>query len=260
MPGLHDLIVELRALIPILIIPPPSLLWAIFLGLAIRRSRPRWSAALVGGGLAALYILSMPAVGGALIASLESNQPKPSAAAQPGAIIVLGGDGDRTTDLLVKAEPGPLSLQRLAGAAAVARATNLPVLITGGNISRNEPAVSDLMAKTFTDAFGLPVAWRETRSKTTCENARYSAEMLRQAGISSALLVTHAWHMPRALLSFEQAGFPVVAAPLYGDLNEIHGVADFVPHANAWMRSYYAIHEWIGLLAYRMGACRKIRP
>ena len=95
--------------------------------------------------------------------------------------------GERTPDPLVKAEPGPLSLQRLAGAAIIVREKKLPVLITGARVGFGQPAVATLMADLFTDAFGLPVEWRETKAENTCENARYSAEILRKAGINSAL-------------------------------------------------------------------------
>ncbi|MDB5397014.1 MAG: hypothetical protein JWM91_4520 [Rhodospirillales bacterium] len=205
--------------------------------------------------LAALYALSMPVVGGALISSLEAVQPIALGGQQPGAIIILGADGERTPDPLLKAEPGPLSLQRLARAAIIVRAKNLPVLITGGKVGVDQPAVADLMADLFTGAFGLPVEWRETAAENTCQNARYSADILRKAGISSAIVVTHAWHMPRAILAFRQVGYPMVPAPLHGDTHEIRGLSDFLPHTTAWVRSFYALHEWIGLVAYRFGAC-----
>ena len=161
---------------------------------------------------------------------------------------------------MVKAEPGPLSLQRLAGAAMIVRAKDLPVLITGGKVGVGQPAVADLMGDLFTAAFGLPVEWRERSAENTCENARYSADILRKAGIQSAIVVTHAWHMPRAILSFRQAGYAIVPAPLRGDTHEVRGLSDFLPHSTAWVRSFYALHEWIGLVAYRFGACSSTIP
>jgi uncharacterized SAM-binding protein YcdF (DUF218 family) len=211
-------------------------------------------------GIAALFILSLPIVSGLLISSLENRLSVSQTALQPGAIVILGGDADRTSDPLVRTEAGSLSVQRLAGAALVARRTGLPVLITGGTLGRDEQPVADLMADLFVDAFGLPVTWRETRAMNTCENAEFSAKILRDAGIKSALVVTHAWHMPRALLSFQRVGYPVIASPLYGDRHEVQGLSDFLPHAHAWMRSFYAIHEWIGLAAYGMGVCAQSTP
>ena len=47
------------------------------------------------------------------------------------------------------------------------------------------------------------------------------------------------------------SGEPLIELFSLGDLH----VSDFLPHTTAWVRSFYALHEWIGLLAYRFGAC-----
>ncbi len=257
---LHSFIHFFRVSIPVLIMPPASFVWLLVIALVVARHRPRLAFTLVAIAAAGLYVLSMPIVDGLLLAGLEEPQTVPASIPAPGAIIILGADGDRTPDPLVKAQPGPLSLQRLAGAAPLVREKKLPVLISGGKVGDDEPAVADLMANLFGSAFGLPVEWRETESENTCQNAIYSAAILRKAGISSALVVTHAWHMPRALLSFRQAGFPVVPAPLASDTTLVRGPADFLPHTSAWIRSFYALHEWIGLLAYRLGGCPAAPP
>jgi uncharacterized SAM-binding protein YcdF (DUF218 family) len=251
----HDMAHFFRSTLPFVLIPPVGLIWWLLIGAIVSRRRGRLGMWIMGSGFALLYALATPVVGGQLIGSLEAVHPVAPNAEQPGAIIILGADGERTPDPLVTAEPGPLSLQRLAGAALIVRENKLPVLITGARVGSGEPAVANLMADLFTQAFGLPVEWRETKAENTCENARYSAGILRKAGINSALVVTHAWHMPRAILAFRQAGFDMVPAPLRGDAQEIHGISDFLPHTSAWLRSFYALHEWIGLLAYRAGAC-----
>lgn len=253
---LHDAFHFLRSTVPFSLVPPSGLIWWLLIGLVVMRRRRRLGLTIIAISSVLLYALSTPLVGGMLISSLEAAQPPAPEAGEPGAIIILGGDGERTPDQLVKAEPGPLSLQRLAGAAIVVREKKLPVLITGGKVGPGQPAVADLMADLFKNAFDLPVAWRETRADNTCENARYSAEVLRRAGINSAIVVTHAWHMPRAILAFQQAGFPIVPAPLHADTHEVRAVSDLLPHTSAWVRSFYALHEWIGLIAYRWGACR----
>jgi len=249
-----------RTFLPIALMPPAGLLWVVIAGFLIARVRPRLGGGVAAFGFVMLYLLSMPATSGFLIAGLETSAPAHRKMPPPGAIIVLGGDGERAPDASTRAQPGPLSLQRLAGAALLARQTNLPVLMTGGAVGRGQPAVADMMSDFFNDAFGLPVAWRETLSKNTCENARYSADILRRAGVPTAMVVTHAWHMRRAVLSFERAGYSIIPAPLQSDANHVDEFSDFLPHTNAWVRSFYAIHEWIGFLAYRFGACPATGP
>jgi uncharacterized SAM-binding protein YcdF (DUF218 family) len=93
----------------------------------------------------------------------------------------------------------------------------------------------------------------ESRSRSTYENAIFTRELMRPGEGETWLLVTSAWHMPRAIGCFRQAGFPVVAYPV-----------DFRatgPHY-AWRGFYEVAHglrltdtmtkEWVGLLAYRL--------
>src|SRR3546814_11808110 len=61
--------------------------------------------------------------------------------------------------------------------------------------------------------FGVEVRWTESESTSTWTNARLSAAKLRAADIRRFYLVTHAWHMPRAMLAFAGTGLEAVPAP-----------------------------------------------
>jgi len=242
-----------------IVTPPMGLLWLALLGVAIYRRWPRLGRLSLALGLVGMYVAGTPIASHALVAGLEALDPAASDGTDPpGAIVILGGDGERVAGAAGAgtARPGPLSTERLAWGAVLARKTRLPVLITGGTVGRGQPPVADLMATTYAEAFGLPVAWREERSLNTCENAAFSADILRRSGVGSAFVVTHAWHMKRALLSFARAGYPVQASPLPPERYEVDSVTDFMPRITGWNRTYYALHEWIGLIAYRFGACR----
>ena len=69
------------------------------------------------------------------------------------------------------------------------------------------------------------------------------------------LLVTSAWHMSRAKLLFERAGFDVIPAPTDFEMScameRPIRVDDFFPSAEALARNIYAIKEWIGNFGYR---------
>lgn len=79
----------------------------------------------------------------------------------------------------------------------------------------------------------------ETKSTNTYENAIYCASLVRPTQQERWLLVTGALHMPRAVASFQKAGFRVEPWPVYGATSEASMVSS-------------AIHEWIGLVAYRL--------
>jgi uncharacterized SAM-binding protein YcdF (DUF218 family) len=249
----------LSTLATILLVPPVNLAVLALAGVLLARRRKRaglWLAGLWLAGLAlgALVLLAVPVVAGTLLAGLERLPPPPpsaTAGATPGAIIVLGGDVD-AIEGPARVAIGALTLERLRAGAALARATHLPLLVTGGIVDRDGPPVATLMAASLAADFGIPARWVEPRSRDTWENARDSAAILRAAGIGSAYVVTHAWHMRRALIAFAATDLTVVPAPLPAT-RVVWRPGSFIPRAKAWRTSYYALHEWIGCAWYAWG-------
>lgn len=233
-----------------LLLPPPGLALLALLLLALRRR------VLAGVALAGLLLLSLGPVGTALLAALdvpggEASAPGPA----PGAIVVLGGDVQRTAGYqgaVPNATIGALSLQRVQAGAALQRRTGLPMLMTGGIVETGAAPVGELMARSARDDFGVRVRWVEAASRDTWENAAFSAPLLRAAGISRVFLVTHDWHMRRALVAFRHAGIEAVPMPTYADPRARLSWTDLLPSASNWMRSYFAVHEWVGLAYYAL--------
>jgi uncharacterized SAM-binding protein YcdF (DUF218 family) len=90
------------------------------------------------------------------------------------------------------------------------------------------------------------VRWQEDASRDTWENARDSAAILQAAGIRSVFVVTHAWHMRRALVAFRRFGLQATPAPVPFSRVVPFEIGAFIPRASSWSASYYALHEWIG--------------
>ena len=106
------------------------------------------------------------------------------------------------------------------------------------------------MTANLHEDFATGVRWQETMSQDTWQNAVNSATLLRRDGIVRIYLVTHAWHMPRALLAFRRAGFAVAAAPVQIDAGPDWRADDFLPNVRSWQESFWAIHELIGWAWY----------
>lgn len=235
------------------LIPPGCLLLLGALGaLLSAMGRRRMGAALVAGTLLLLYALSTHFVADGLLNALESAPV--SAAADPGgqAIVVLGGGTYFSAPEYGGDTVSSPTLVRLRFAARLHRHTGKPVLVSGGAPQGNSVPEAELMKQALERDFGIPVQWTEPGSNNTLENARRSRRLLEPARVTRIYLVTHARHMPRAVLAFERAGFSVMPAPTgYATRHDLTAL-DFLPNARALLHSRDFFHEVIGIGWYHL--------
>lgn len=234
------------------LLPPLSLILLGVLGLVLLRRRPRLGGVLVFIALGLFYVASLPPVARVLTASLET-VPAITDIAQAekaDAIVVLGGrvypDAPEYGDDVISGA----GLERLRYGAHLYRATGLPILVTGGAPEGTQRTEGGLMKQILEREFAVPVHWAEERSVNTFENAMFSREILEAEGIDKIYLVTHAYHMPRAVLAFEKAGFEVVPAPTRFHPDEPLTWLDILPSAYAIANTRATLHEWLGRLWY----------
>ncbi|MEZ5660545.1 MAG: YdcF family protein [Burkholderiaceae bacterium] len=212
--------------------------------------------------LAVLGLALTPPVTGRLIGLLEVRAGTPlsvadlrkamDGAAAPRAIIILGGgmleNGRGALEGAYRI--APRALERVLAGARLARASGLPVLVSGGPTVGGQVSEAELMAAIMADDLGVKARWIEAASMTTADNARESARLLAQANIRHVVLVTHAYHMARARATFEAAGLSVLPAPtafLSRDGPEHHWLRTGVFDDRLWL----ALHEFIGMIWYR---------
>jgi len=254
---------DLKVLIRTLLLPPagPLLLAAAGVALAVRR--PRAGRRLVIAGLAIGWLLSLPAVGDALARRVESGQVPLSPSAwqaardgprPPAVVVVLGGGVVNDADTEPPRERlEARALQRTLAAARVVRATGLPVLVSGGRPQAQRRSEADLMRQILQDDLGVAVRWVEERSRDTAENASASAALLRADGIDSVILVTHAYHMPRARRAFEAVGLAVLPAPHdWHGARSRAGLRAWLPSPDGLVTSTVSLHELLGRAWYRL--------
>jgi uncharacterized SAM-binding protein YcdF (DUF218 family) len=242
-----------KELLEVLALPPANLPLLAVAGLIVRRWYPRLGEWLTAASCALLIVLSMPFVGETLLVSLEHGLPSDAAAGgKPGAIVILTGDIERFGGDESGFGPGRLTLDRERAGSILFRRVQLPVLVTGGVLQGGDPPIGVVTAQSLRDDFQIPVRWIESRSRDTWENAEYSAPILRANGISTVYLVTHAWHMRRALLAFHHFGIQVIPAPVQIDRYPSLFLVDLLPQVRGWMITYYALHEWLGYANYAL--------
>lgn len=242
-------------LVSAILLPPLNLVIVCAIGLLLRRRWPRTGLAIGLGALVLLVVFSTSAGARLLLAPLERRAVPLAdpAAARAGAIVVLGGGRNKNApEYGGRDMPTMVAHTRVHYAAWLHRKTGLPILTSGGAPDGSAESEANVMARTLREDYRVPVRWIEERSNNTAQNATYSAQMLVPEGVRRILLVTDATHMARARWVFEQAGFDVVAAPTLFLADSALGVEDFIPTGEALRRSHYAMHEWIGMLWYKL--------
>ena len=240
-----------------LLLPPGLLLLVLAAGYALRHTRPRAAAMLTGVGLVSLYALSMPLTARLLLEQWEGTARESTAApvqvaADARAIIVLGGGKNHGAPEYGGDTVLGATLVRLRYAAHLHRQTRLPVLVSGGSPEGSAVTEAQAMRQVLEREFGVPVRWAEDGSANTLDNARLSYRLLAAEKIRTVYLVTHAWHMPRARLAFEHAGFRVIPAPTAFTTRYKLTVLDFLPDARALRDTAQFFHEVIGIVWYRL--------
>jgi uncharacterized SAM-binding protein YcdF (DUF218 family) len=208
---------------------------------------------------ASIFILSTPIVSLALTDSLEvfpaltPAQIEALAHRDKTAIVILSAGrriyapefGGDTVDAL--------ALERIRYGAELAKKTGLPVLVSGGLATARDPSLAQIMAEAMERDYGIAVKWQESHSINTAQNAMFSSAILKEAGITNVILVTHAWHMKRARASFLANGMAVTPAPT-AFAGHIRGfsLGFLYPNTAALRMSGFAMHEIVGREWYRV--------
>lgn len=232
--------------------PPTILITLCFLGALIALRWRRLGVALALAASLGLFIASTPIVSSWLLRRAEAGLPRDVDFREAQAIVVLGGevrlgDGADQPDRL-----GPRAYERLVFAVDAYRWLRLPIAVSGGRGPGARVSEGALMKAALEREFAVPVAWNEEESRTTWENAVLTARLLRPAGITTVVLVTHAWHLPRALWTFERVGLRALPWPAPRTALRRQRVEDYLPNAGGLQESFQGLHELIGSAYYRL--------
>ncbi|MGK6314383.1 YdcF family protein [Neorhizobium sp. DT-125] len=216
------------------------------------------------GGLSALmaalilFVTLFTTTGTVALQVLEARFPKPAEDPQAlSCMIVLGGALDNE----INTARGGIELNQAADrfVEALRLARNHPqarILISGGDgsISGGYEGEAQAAERLFS-AFGISPdrLVKENASRTTYENTVNTAELLKDQGLENCLLITSAYHMPRAIGLFRTAGMTVTPWPVDYRTSGIVGPSlDFTqPALNAQITTT-AVREWMSLVAYRL--------
>jgi len=221
-----------------------------------------WMLVLLAG--ICIYLSACDGVGQALELTLVK-PPPPISATQIDAlkdspqnrkttmIVVLGGGREAFAPEYGTDNLSNWSLARLRFGLWLGRETGLPVGFSGGTgwAQLDGPSEADVAARIAANEFGRPLRWIESRSRDTRENAEFSIAKL-SPDVKNILLVTHGWHMPRALRAFTQAcaaRCQVTPAPMGLAPRTDRQALKWLPSAEGFEHVRQVLREGLGLLA-----------
>ncbi|MEO7009232.1 MAG: YdcF family protein [Caldimonas sp.] len=175
-------------------------------------------------------------------------------ARHPIAIVVLGGGMEPYAPEYGVGNLRHGSLERLRYGLWLGRETGAPVAFSGGIGHAQTDAMPEaqIAARIAAQDFGRPLKWVEDSSRDTRENALRSLALLGPAGIDHIVLVTHEWHMPRALRAFREAAGSTVqieAAPMGLARGGEVAALLWMPSSAGYTEMRDVLHELLGLAA-----------
>ncbi|WP_448583863.1 YdcF family protein [Thermocrinis sp.] len=225
------------------LILPPGIFLVVLLIIAIVSKKSKLVRALSLSSALCIYALSIEPTKDLLYKPLESYYPTPLEP-KGDAIVILGG-GAYGTGILKED-----STKRLLTGFILHKQTGLPLILSGGASMSALPEaeiMKSMLANLGVDKNSLYV---DVKSRDTGENAMEVKALCQRLKCKRIILVTSAYHMKRAVMSFERAGLEVVPYPTDFKRDLKYNLYSFLPKMSVFADSYKALREYLGLMWY----------
>jgi uncharacterized SAM-binding protein YcdF (DUF218 family) len=242
-----------KALVAALVLPLVTAAVLLLFALALRLSRfRRLAAAAAALALAVAYGGSIPLVGQALLRPLEQRYPPLTTAPAADTVVVLGSSYSPQPGISVAAGLDNAGLVRILSGIDWAKTLGSRLVVSGGAPRDGAPSAQGYAA--LATDLGIP----PERIVMLDEPLDTGDEALAVAALLESrpfVLVTSAYHMPRAVELMERAGARPIPAPTDQQVAVDQSLqwSYFVPQASALQNSEEALHEYVGLLAIAAG-------
>lgn len=255
-----------KPLVGALLLPPLPLLLIGWLGWRFRPRRPAMAGLLVFLAVIGVWF-SMSAVTGqwlerqwavpAALSPAQVSDWRRSLGGRKPVVLVLGSGTQRLAPEYGESHLPPRAMARLHYGLWLGRQLQAPVMVSGGSGRAQSPgpAEADIAARIAARDYGRPLRWLEPASSDTRENARRSLQMLHDQGITEVFVVTHGWHMRRAMRAFTEeatrTGFTArfIPAPMGIAADDDLPVLQWLPSPDGYARVHQSLREMLGWLA-----------
>jgi len=237
-----------------LILPPGCFIVVLFFVVVFLPKKMKIFPAIA---LLILYLLSIQPFSDLLLKPLEDAYPPLSSEFKkdwPQAVVILGGG---TIQGSPEAGVGKDTLasdtiKRVLYAFSLRDIFKVPYIFSGGKVFEYGQESEALTAGRLFVSLGFPFERLilESRSRNTWENASETAIF----GFNKVVLITSAYHVKRSIYCFNRQGVSVIAAPTdyKCDRGRKYDFFSFMPTITGLNNSYLALHEYIGLIIYKI--------
>jgi len=205
-------------------------------------------------GAFGFYALSNSFVADILLTPLETpyNVTLDKTLKADAVIVLAGGSVAGSTNLPLAND----AYKRSVWGLMIAKQTNLPLYFSGAGLYKKyteadafNDSVNEIKTNLQVEDISLHV---ENKSLDTYQNAKFSKELFKEQGIENPtiFLVTSAYHMKRSIKLYRHFGFNVIPAATDFKISNIpKNNWDYFPNIGAFMKSYIALHEYVGLMS-----------
>ncbi|MCC2114030.1 MAG: YdcF family protein [Hyphomicrobiales bacterium] len=238
--------------------PTTVLIFLVLLGAVLLATRlSRLGRRLIVTAAIGLLVAGFSPLSDALFLPLENRFPRPELDNPPDGIVILGGSLDIETGAVRGTVEMNESAERLFEAIALARRfPDARIVFSGGSNKIFASGTSEAaMARDLFTAVGLDPARLafEGEARNTAQNAILTKALVNPLPGQHWLLVTSAFHIPRAIGCFRKVGWDIEAWPVdYRTAGPGDSVRFHNSPADGLKRTEKALREWIGLVAYRL--------
>jgi uncharacterized SAM-binding protein YcdF (DUF218 family) len=231
-------------------------LFVLAIGICLLLRRPRAAGIFSFLAVLMLVLAGTSLLNGPMVRALENRYPRPDWPAHVDGVLVLGSGFDVNILRRRHAPQANEGVNRLVAAMAVAHHyPEARVVFTGGSavLIGAENAESATARYVFGE-LGLESRRLvlEPKARNTYENILFAKELVKPKPGEVWLLDTAAIHMPRAMAVARKLDWSMVAWPSdFITAPDDRGIDIFNVSGNLALTDY-AVHEWIGILAYRL--------
>ncbi|MCB2293589.1 YdcF family protein [Clostridium algoriphilum] len=235
-----------------LILPPGCLIIALLVYIVLYYRMSKRLPKLIVTIFIAFYILSIPLTSDLLMHSLEYKYQPPDKL-NGDVIIVLGGGATLTSpDYNGSGNLSGSASNRLLTAARIHTKTGLPIIFSGGKVFNSSGNEAEIAKRQLLDLLiSDNSVIIENKSLNTAENAKFTEVLLTKYQYTKPILITSAFHMPRAVINFNKSeikNFQIYPADYTTNKTLSVTFNSFVPSSSSFNYSSIALHEYLGII------------